>query len=156
MCGRHYDANECHCRANYITVAEGKSGVIGKSDVASVALAMQVAPITLAAGGREASSQTYTFQVYVGPKDKSLFEQNPLYQQLGYIHTIEFGACCSMGFIDTMSFAILSLMKWAYQYIPNYGVVIIILVLLVRSGAASGHQEQSDFDDEDGQDGAAG
>jgi YidC/Oxa1 family membrane protein insertase len=31
-----------------------------------------------------------------------------------------------------MSFAVLSLMKWAYQYIPNYGVVIIILVLLVR------------------------
>jgi YidC/Oxa1 family membrane protein insertase len=117
---------------DYITGTEGKSGTIDKSAVETVALAMQVAPITLAAAGQEASSQTYKFQVFVGPKDKSLFEQNPLYQQLGYIHTIEFGACCSMGFIDTMSFAVLSLMKWAYQYIPNYGVVIIILVLLVR------------------------
>lgn len=117
---------------DYIIGAEGKSGTLHKSDIASVALAMQIAPITLAAAGLDASSQTYKFQVYVGPKDKSLFEQNPLYQQLGYIHTIQFGACCSMGFIDTMAFAILSLMKWAYQFIPNYGVVIIILVLLVR------------------------
>ena len=117
---------------DYIIGTEGKSGVIEKSDVPTVALAMQIAPITLAAAGLEASSQTYKFQVFVGPKQKSLFEQNPLYQQLGYIHTIQFGACCSMGFIDTMSFAVLSLMKWAYQYIPNYGVVIIILVLLVR------------------------
>jgi YidC/Oxa1 family membrane protein insertase len=117
---------------NYLKVTQGKSGVIDKSDVPTVALAMQVVPITLAAAGQEASSQTYKFQVFVGPKDKGLFEQNPLYQQLGYIHTIQFGACCSMGFIDTMSFAVLSLMKWAYQYIPNYGVVIILLVFLVR------------------------
>jgi YidC/Oxa1 family membrane protein insertase len=116
---------------DYITGTDGKSGIIDKN-IDTVALAMRVAPITLAAAGQETSSQTYKFQVYVGPKDKSLFEQNPLYQQLGYIHTIEFGACCSMGFIDTMSFAVLSLMKWAYQYIPNYGVVIVILVLLVR------------------------
>jgi YidC/Oxa1 family membrane protein insertase len=117
---------------NYVMGIEGKSGVIGESSVPTVALAMQIAPITLAAAGLEASSQTYKFQVFVGPKERSIFEQSPLYQQLGYIHTIQFGACCSMGFIDTMAFAILALMKWAYQYIPNYGVVIIILVLLVR------------------------
>jgi YidC/Oxa1 family membrane protein insertase len=118
----------------YITAVEGKSksSVIDKNNRESVALQLQISPITLAAAGLDASSQTYKFQVFVGPKEKSLFEQNPLYQQLGYMHTIQFGACCSMGFIDTLSFAILALMKWAYQYIPNYGWVIIILVLLVR------------------------
>jgi YidC/Oxa1 family membrane protein insertase len=119
---------------DYITSAQAKSGKAGTTGLETVAVQMQIAPITLAAAGVDAASQTYKFQVFVGPKDKELFEKNAIYQQLGYVHTIVFGACCSMGFTDTLSFAILALMKWAHRIMPflNYGWIIIILVLLVR------------------------
>jgi YidC/Oxa1 family membrane protein insertase len=119
---------------NYISNMLAIAGVIHRGAVNTVALQVQAAPVTLAPKGSSASTQTYKFEIFIGPKERDLFDQNPLYQQLGYIHTIEFSACCSLGFIDTLSFAILALMKWTHHHLPflNYGWIIIILVLLVR------------------------
>jgi YidC/Oxa1 family membrane protein insertase len=74
---------------------------------------------------------TYHYQIYIGPKDKDLFKSNALFNQLGFIHTIDFSACCGIGF-GWLSFAILDAMDWLHNYIPNYGVIIIIFVLVVR------------------------
>lgn len=83
------------------------------------------------AGGLH-NKESFHTELYLGPKDKSLFEKDPLYDRLGYVHTIQFRACCTFGFINSLAFAILALMKWMYGFIPNYGVVIIILVFIVR------------------------
>jgi YidC/Oxa1 family membrane protein insertase len=40
--------------------------------------------------------------------------------------------CCPASIIYPLGFGILALMNWLYFFIPNYGVVIIILVLVVR------------------------
>jgi YidC/Oxa1 family membrane protein insertase len=119
---------------DYVISEQAKTGYLDMTAVDSAALYMQIAPITLAAAGTDASSQTYKFQVFIGPKERDLFDKNPVYNQLGYIHTIEFGACCSLGFINTLAFAILALMKVVHNFLPflNYGWIIIILVLLVR------------------------
>jgi YidC/Oxa1 family membrane protein insertase len=74
---------------------------------------------------------SYNFQVYIGPKDRDLFNGVPLYKKLGFIKTIDFQACCGDIF-SSLSFAILAAMNWLYQYIPNYGIVIIIFVFVVR------------------------
>ncbi len=74
---------------------------------------------------------SYKFQVYIGPKDRDLFNNVPLYKNLGFIKTIDFQACCGDIF-SNLSFAILAAMNWMYQYIPNYGIVIIIFVFVVR------------------------
>ncbi|MDD5010606.1 MAG: membrane protein insertase YidC [Phycisphaerae bacterium] len=74
---------------------------------------------------------SYKFQVYIGPKDRDLFNGVPLYHSLGFIKTIDFQACCGDIF-SSLSFAILAAMNWLYGYIPNYGVVIIIFVFVVR------------------------
>ncbi|PKL49158.1 MAG: hypothetical protein CVV39_03330 [Planctomycetes bacterium HGW-Planctomycetes-1] len=74
---------------------------------------------------------SYKFQVYIGPKDRDLFNGVPLYKSLGFIKTIDFQACCGDIF-SSLSFAILAAMNWLYQYIPNYGIVIIIFVFVVR------------------------
>jgi YidC/Oxa1 family membrane protein insertase len=87
-----------------------------------------VKDFTLAPG----QSKEFVFQVYLGAKDKELFEQNPLYSSLGFIKTFDLQTCCSMGWITSLAFFILTVMKWMYMFIPNYGVVIIILVLFVR------------------------
>ena len=94
---------------------------------------MKIAPAILAAIGQTNSSKTYKFQLYIGPKDKSLFNKNELYRSLGFDQTIDFMACCCpAGIIYPLAFGIMAMMKWMYAFIPNYGIVIIILVFLVR------------------------
>ncbi len=96
-------------------------------------LNLGTAPHVLAAMGEDGSSKTYKFQVYVGPKDKSLFDKNEEYKALGFVHTIDFKVCCCpASIIQPLAFGILALMKWMFGYIGNYGVVIIILVFLMR------------------------
>jgi YidC/Oxa1 family membrane protein insertase len=83
--------------------------------------------------GQTKSSKTYSFNLYLGPKDKSLFDKNDLYRKLGFVQTIDFMACCCpASIINPLAFGILAVMKWMYTFIPNYGVVIIIFVFLVR------------------------
>ena len=94
---------------------------------------LKIAPVTLAAGDQADSSKTYNFQLYIGPKDKSLFDKNETYRSLGFEQTIDFFACCCpAGIIYPLAFGVLALMKWMYAFIPNYGIVIIILVFFVR------------------------
>ena len=99
----------------------------------TVGLDLRIASNTLAPVDQADSSKTYNFQVYIGPKDKSLFDKNQRYRELGFVHTISFMACCCpKGIIEPLAFGILALMKWMYAFIGNYGVVIIILVFLMR------------------------
>jgi len=94
---------------------------------------LKIASSTLAAMGQGDSAKTYKFQLYIGPKDKSLFDKNERYRELGFVQTIDFIiCCCPAGIIKPLAFGILALMKWMYYFIPNYGVVIIILVFLMR------------------------
>jgi YidC/Oxa1 family membrane protein insertase len=106
-----------------------------KADSGDETLGMDlaIAPNTLAAAGQTDSSRTYKFQMYLGPKDKSLFDKNELYNSLGFSHTIDFiGCCCPAWVIKPLAFGILALMKGMHGFIPNYGIVIIILVFLMR------------------------
>ena len=98
-----------------------------------LAVNLKTEPISLAAKDQPGSTKTYRFEMYIGPKDKSLFNKNKLYSSLGFAQTIDFmTCCCPAGIINPLAFGIMALMKWMYSFIPNYGVVIIILVFLVR------------------------
>jgi YidC/Oxa1 family membrane protein insertase len=72
-----------------------------------------------------------SFQIYIGPKDRNLFNSVPLYKKLGFINVIDFQACFGNTF-SSLSFFILATMAWLYRFIPNYGIVIIIFVFVVR------------------------
>ena len=99
----------------------------------TIGLDLKIAPNTLAAAGRVNSSKIYNFQLYIGPKDKSLFDKNERYRELGFVWTIDFMGCCCPGWIiKPLAFGILAIMKWMHAFIPNYGVVIIILVFMMR------------------------
>jgi len=99
----------------------------------TVGLDLSVASATLDPAGQADSSRTYNFQLYLGPKDKSLFDKNELYKRLGFVQTIDFmGCCCPSSIINPLAFAILAIMKAMYTVIHNYGIVIIILVFLMR------------------------
>jgi YidC/Oxa1 family membrane protein insertase len=106
----------------------------GNTGDETVGLDLQIAPVTLAKTGQADASKTYSFQLYIGPKDRDLFNKNPLYKKLGFIQAIDFMACCCCpnSIIRPLAFGILAIMKWMYGFIGNYGVVIIILVFLMR------------------------
>ena len=89
--------------------------------------ALQVKDFDLA--GRQ--SRTFDFRIYLGSKDKPLFEDNDFYSSLGLVNVIDFQACFGDLF-RPLSMGILAALRWIYFFIPNYGIVIIILVLLVR------------------------
>jgi len=99
-----------------------------------IGMDLAVASSSLAAQGQANNSKTYNFQFYLGPKDKSRFDKNERYRELGFVQTITFMPCfcCPAWIINPLAFGILAIMKWMYEFIPNYGVVIIILVFLMR------------------------
>jgi YidC/Oxa1 family membrane protein insertase len=99
----------------------------------NIGIGLEIDYANLSPAGEPQASRTYSFQLYLGPKDKSLFDKTDLYRRLGFVQTIDFMACCCpVWLVGPLAFAILTLMKWMYFIIPNYGVVIIILVLLMR------------------------
>ncbi len=100
----------------------------------NVGVYFRVAPDVLAAQDQAGSTRQYDFQLYLGPKDRSLFDKNERYRELGFVHTITFMDCycCPTSIIYPLAFGILAIMKWMHAFIPNYGVVIIILVFLMR------------------------
>ena len=99
----------------------------------TIGVDLKIASSRLAAVGLANSEKTYNFQLYLGPKDKELFDKNELYRRLGFVQTIDFLACCCpASIISPLAFGILAIMKWMYGFIGNYGVVIIILVFIIR------------------------
>ena len=99
----------------------------------TIGLDLRITPNTFGPIGQADSTKQYNFQLYLGPKDKSLFDKNKLYRNLGFVQTIDFLACCCpASLIRPLAFGILAAMKWMYSFIGNYGVVIIILVFLMR------------------------
>jgi YidC/Oxa1 family membrane protein insertase len=99
----------------------------------SLSFAMRTTTIDLAPADQPGSRQTRRFLIYFGPKDKSFFDSVPLYRELGFLQTIDFmSCCCPAALIHPIAFGILAAMKWAYAFIPDYGIIIIIFVLLVR------------------------
>jgi YidC/Oxa1 family membrane protein insertase len=99
----------------------------------TVGVDLKIASAKLAPPAQLASTRIYKFQLYLGPKDKSLFDKNEMYRTLGFAQTIDFLACCCpAAIIQPLAFGILTLMRWGYGFIHNYGVVIIILVFIIR------------------------
>ncbi len=84
----------------------------------------------------DAESKQLDFKVFAGPKSRGMFVDSgadyhkPIYRDLNYVSTITFGRCCT--------WAELSLaMMWLLQRLSgitmgNYGLAIILLVILVR------------------------
>ncbi len=89
--------------------------------------------VKLSPAGSDNAARTIGMQVYFGPKDRWVFANNDTYRDLGFVHTIHFMACCCpQAFISPIALGMMTFMKWLYTFIPNYGVIIIILVLLIR------------------------
>jgi YidC/Oxa1 family membrane protein insertase len=103
------------------------------SDKAAASYLLQTAPISLAPKGK----QTLSLDVFLGPKDKRLFDKNETYRTNAYFQTFAMRSCCCCPSFVTqpLAFAIMWLMTMLYKMMGpwgNYGVVIMVLVFLMR------------------------
>ncbi len=100
----------------------------------SLGVDFRIVSNTFAPAGQEGSSKTYNFRIYLGPKDNRIFDKNEFYRSMGFVQTVSFMPCfcCPAGVIYPLAFGILASMEWMHKFIPNYGIVIIILVFLIR------------------------
>jgi YidC/Oxa1 family membrane protein insertase len=104
-----------------------------ESEGGNIGIDLRTTTFTLAAAGKGQNAKNLNFRLFIGPKYKAMFDKVKLYKDMAFVQTIDFMACCCpSAIIYPLGFGILALMKWVYGFIPNYGVVIIILVLLVR------------------------
>lgn len=82
------------------------------------------------------ASKILSMNLYLGPKSKEVFQDNPVYNKLAFFQSIDFSSCCCpQGLIGPLAFGIVWLMNAMYDWmgpVGNYGIVIIILVFLVR------------------------
>ncbi|OPZ98370.1 MAG: Membrane protein insertase YidC [Planctomycetes bacterium ADurb.Bin412] len=69
----------------------------------------------------------FHFQIYLGPIDKDIFDLAK-YKELHYEKLVNVSWCA----FEWLTFALLGVMKLVYKAIGNYGIAIIILVLVVR------------------------
>ncbi len=97
----------------------------------TVGIRMQTSPTIISAGQK----QTYNFKLYFGPKNKEVFDDNEYFSKMKFVETITFMPCfcCPAAIIRPMAFGILAAIEFLHSYVvPNYGIVIIILVLIIR------------------------
>jgi YidC/Oxa1 family membrane protein insertase len=125
------DANMNFC--NWVVGRFGWYSNPDESGVGNIGIDLKTTTFTLAAAGQAQSDRNLNFRLFIGPKDKTLFDKVKQYKDLAFVQTVDFMACCCpSAIIYPLGFGILALMKGLYYFIPNYGVVIIIFVLLVR------------------------
>lgn len=99
----------------------------------NISFTMTVSPAELTPAGTETAAKSYDLMLYLGPKDRDVFTSKPEYKSLQFYQTIHFlGCCCPQSVINPLAFAIMGLMKTLHMAIPNYGIVIMIIVALVR------------------------
>jgi YidC/Oxa1 family membrane protein insertase len=91
---------------------------------------MNLGPYELEPGG----STDVSLDFFAGPKKRSLFDDTPLYKSLGYDKTMHFRSCCTMCAFEWLSLKMMWLLDFFKNSIAfhNYGVAIILLVILVR------------------------
>jgi len=73
--------------------------------------------------------QTNSFQVYLGPS-----EQGSLAQAWDTLPSILRFFSPPWGFMDSFAKLLLRILNWFHAFIPNYGIGIILLTILVRLG----------------------
>jgi YidC/Oxa1 family membrane protein insertase len=70
---------------------------------------------------------------YLGPKSREIFEENPVYASRNYVQLVQVDYyCCQWApFVNSMVW----LLNACHDYVPpyNYGIAIIILVIIVRT-----------------------
>ncbi|MBN2589530.1 MAG: membrane protein insertase YidC [Sedimentisphaerales bacterium] len=132
------DANQVYCdwvskKTGLLYDPNGTSKKVSRDAIIGVNL--NIANRELSAAGEDGSTKDYNFRLYIGPKEKSIFDKNEQYKNWGLVNVISFNSCfcCPNCLINPLAFGILAAMKWMYGLWPhNYGIVIIILVFLMR------------------------
>jgi len=103
------------------------------SGVEAITFQTTTDPIVLHAGEKRA----FTTDCYLGPKKRKAFQEVPDYVARGYdslvLASYATGSCCSFLAFKSLTVFMINLLSLLQSVVFNYGVAIIILVLIVRT-----------------------
>ncbi len=104
---------------------------LGQGDQAQFVYLMHTPRFALDAG----ASQQLDLALFAGPKDPDLVEDTPLYSALGLDKLIIYniGGCCSWLTFSWLSHGLLAFLKLLHAGLADWGLAIIILVIVVRA-----------------------
>jgi YidC/Oxa1 family membrane protein insertase len=60
----------------------------------NIGIDLKTTIITLAAKGDPQGKKNLNFRLFLGPKDKTMFDKHKLYKDLAFVQTIDFMSCC--------------------------------------------------------------
>jgi len=115
-----FRTDDPHLPALLLAVATGVADGSGAETVPSLSGDVAVYPIP--APGGEVILSTFPFALYLGPKDMGDLEKGE-----GGL-----GRVLSFGFWDPIAKPMLFILKLFYKFIPNYGLAIIFLSVLIK------------------------
>ena len=102
--------------------------VVRESPVSMVpAVVLDIDPVEVAPG----AALELAFDVYAGPKDRERLERQLLYGKLNYRAVIQFYSC-KFCLVEPLARGVMWVIEVGGKWLGNYGVIIILLVLLVR------------------------
>ena len=91
---------------------------------------MNLGPYELNGGG----STDVRLDLFAGPKKRDLFDDTPLYKNLDYKGTLQTSSCCTFCAFQPLTLGMMWLLDFFHDTLTfrNYGLAIILLVVLVR------------------------
>ncbi len=87
-----------------------------------------------AAGGEGKTTRSCKLDLFVGPKQRKLLKENPLYSRLEYVETVTMvGKWCAWCTFSWLMVGLMWLLHFFSSFLfGNFGLAIILLVLIVR------------------------
>ncbi len=96
-----------------------------------IVLVVDSAPLSLA---NKADTASFNLHLYAGPKAPDVIDADPQYQALGLHEVIVYnlGGCCTFLTFSWLAEGLLGFLKLLQSFLFDWGVAIIILVIVVR------------------------
>ncbi len=105
----------------------GQKGPKRQLDDHGLVLTLGTNPTTIAAG----ASTSVDFAIYAGPRKKEVF-QTPPYERLFFMEMIRYELGCALCTFQWLARFLLSFLEFIHGLVFDWGVAIIILVIVVR------------------------
>jgi YidC/Oxa1 family membrane protein insertase len=95
--------------------------------------AVTLREIALPPAGQTRAERQVSFDLFAGPKIRQMLTTQPLYTRLRYVETISAGGCtfCTFDWLRDGLMWLLTVFA-SYLFFGNYGLAIILLVVIVR------------------------
>ena len=105
----------------------------GGDDLANVTVTLSTGEMSLAPAGTDGASRSFDIMMFAGPQAPEVFDASPMYTALGLKELIVYTLGCWCCTFQSIAHALLWFLTWLHSLVLDWGVAIVILVVIVRA-----------------------